>query len=122
MSTLEERYPPSADSGPKHSTIEITAEEKTHIERIVTSFMHAEEHVRDAVLNMLKLLPHIPDYQRLGHLESAFAILSSFGLRPERDILDDHFAAGVRVTATYLNLDPDYFEAIARRGYLAAFN
>jgi hypothetical protein len=56
------------------------------------------------------------------HLERAFAILSSFGLHPERDILDDYFAAGVRATANYLNLDPDHFEALARRGHLAVLN
>lgn len=119
MSTLEERYP---RKGPKHSELRVTEEEKQHINRVVMTFMHAEEHVRDAVLGMLKLLPFIDPEQRVDHIQKAFDIMSGFGLHHPPDVLDDSFCAAVRMTADYLNLDPDHFEALARRGHLAILN
>ncbi len=107
---------PPPTTGPRHSSIVLTPDELQQIDEIAATFLHTPNYVRDAGLNMLKMLPHVESHLRKTHLQTLLEILTAEGLTPEPDRLDDRFIIGIHVTANYLNIDPARLTAITRRG------
>ena len=116
-STMTKDAPtPPPETGPRHSAIVVTPDEREQINEIAATFLHAPTYVRDAALNMLKMLPHVDTHLRKAHLETLLEILTADGLSPEPDRLDERFIIGIHVTADYLNLDSEHLTALTRRG------
>lgn len=102
---------------PRRADIDITEEQRASIDAIVQHFLHVPLSAADYGLNMLKLVPHLEPSQRDEHLASLVRELAAEAT-PHRSAssLPDDFEDGLRMTATYLNLDADTLVALARRG------
>ena len=94
----------------------IPTEAQQHLIREIASYLlHAPTDVRDASVNLLKILPFYEPVERDTWLTSIYqkAIAAA---TPNRAAPDERLERALTMVGTYLNMDPDELVALARRG------
>jgi hypothetical protein len=99
------------------SSFAASPEVEARIEGIVSRFLVVPQDQREAALKLLKLLPlNAVSADVAGHLDLVERLMGEFGFASVPAPMHPEFEGYVRMTAVWLNFDPNVWVALARRG------